>query len=263
MRLLNRTIAASLVLGFAGSASAALLNASVSTGVASPVDLTAAGNQDWAIFDATANGDGELLSGSDSTMPANIFSFALPEYNAKSSGSGINSAVIEIAAGANFTSDTSPIDYSYTDGTSPVSETTAGGLGLAVRTNLAEAQGPNGRFVFEIAALDTVNPTTVTVYGAHKRAGVDFVASLNGVADDVDVLAPIADTTSFAYTVTFTPDNIGDLLTLSFGTNGQSTAASNNFNTVRVSGIAVNAIPEPATAALCGLGGLMLLRRRA
>ena len=77
------------------------------------------------------------------------------------------------------------------------------------------------------------------------------VSGAYGASDNIDVRVVVDGSIVQNYTVTGGVD---------FGTFAVS---ANNFDTRYIDNLVVTAIPEPATAALLGLGGLAMLRRRA
>ncbi len=100
----------------------------------------------------------------------------------------------------------------------------------------------------------------MTVFGRVKRTGATIAGSLSGASSVNDAVG--TDASNFVYTVNFTPDSVGDVFTLVFAGDGTTSQAGSFAQNVRLGGVAVSAVPEPASLALLGLGGLCLVSRR-
>ena len=232
-------------------ASAATLSGSFSGGVVTPADLTAQGGLDWRIWDDPDNTND---TGDDWANPA-------PVHNEKLGGTAVSSLVY---ADPNSDSDNTFFSpdhtYTYTDGTLPTSETT-GVLGLGFLGTLAGID--DDTLTYTVTTTNTLEHT-LTIYGAQRRSGSTLTLALPGATTEVDTFAAGAAGTNiqWVYTATFTPDTAGDLLTVTLASSGTSTEATSGSNSVRIGAAAVSVVPEPASLALLGLGGLCLLGRR-
>ena len=232
-------------------ASAATLSGSFSGGVVQPADLTAQGSLDWRIWDDPA----------DTNDPGDDWANPAPVHNEKLAGTAVSALTYADPDNNSDNTFFSPDHtYTYTDGTSPTSATT-GQLGLGFLGTLAGIDDDS--LTFSVATVNT-QEHTLTIYGAQRRSGSTLTLTLDGATTEVDTFAAGAAGTNiqWVYTATFTPDTAGDLLTVALTSSGTSTDAANGSNSVRIGAAAVSVIPEPASLALLGLGGLALMGQR-
>ena len=242
-------IVAVTVAAVSAQGQAAVITGTFTSVADSDFDLTSLGTADWAYWNTSSN-------------PAT----GGPKTNEKSGGTAIGT-ISPVGGGdvRGSTSGTRPVyDFTFTDGTSPVSGTVDNAIGL-FNTQL-DTVGAG-------VSLDVILPaaTTYAVYvwaGAYETDVATFAASVSGATDYVNTSlshtggAPKA---SALYTLTVTPDTAGDTLGLSLTLTDDGSGGSSN---VLISGVAVAAvrqpdlIPEPATLSLLGLGALLALRRR-
>lgn len=227
----------------APTAHAATIAGSFTSTADEDFDLTALGTTDWAYWDGDPAVD---------TIPT----------NRKFGGTAIGDMdVIGSGAVRGSTSSTLPqFDFTFTDGTAP----TAGSV-----------DDPSGRFstvlnttgqgvTFDVT-LPTADPYTVSVWAA--AFGVNegtFTASLPGATNFVNTdlsSGQFSPKSGALYTLTVTPDNPGDVLTVSLVLTEDGGSSSSN---VSLHAAAVSVVPEPATlgSALLGLGMLAGRRRR-
>ena len=231
-----------LVAVLAGQAQAALIVGSVNTSPPGTADLTAIGWLDWAYWN-TATGSGH------SGLPA----------NEKAGGSMIGSAAA-VGGGTlrGSTSTTWPATYfSYSDGTSPVSDGPIRYTGV-FNTQL-DTLNAGASLTVE---LPTVDPYFVYLWVANYNSTGQLSATMPGAVAYVD--ASGTHNTDMGggkgmtlYTLMVTADNPGDLLTLDYRMVDQQYT---NSHVVLVAA-AVAAVPEPSALLLALLGvGLFACR---
>ena len=228
--------------GVAGaSASAASLSGSVTTTVPSPVNLTAEGALDWAIWDYRASGSG--ASGAPS--------------NRKLGGTAIGNASAINGTLRGITGTVPAPEYAYTDGTSPTSA--AGGLIGAITDNVLNTAGPGVRVSI---TGDPTGERIAKVFVTGFNGTGTFTATLNGATTYTDSSVSYGATRFPAvYTLTYRPDSATDVLTVSYRI--QSTNGGGNTN-MDLQAVAVSAapVPEPVGLGVLGVAGLVLGRRR-
>ena len=193
-------------------------------------------------------------------------------YNEKLGGAGIsplsftlaNNSGENEAQGGYFSTDH---DFTYSDGTlgSPAGEISESSIktGLAIVGTLPEISGSS--FSFNVTAASTLQHT-LYLYGSTRRTDSLLTLGLpnaSPVTDTFDTGSDSGTTFHFRYTVLFTPDNIGDELTVNLAVGGNSSQADSPFNNIRIGGAALTVIPEPSTALLSlSTLSLLILRRR-
>jgi len=209
--------------------------------------LTAEGGEDWSYYNTTSNpySGAPTNSNSGGTLIGNITPIG---------GGGVR--------GSSFESD---LRFTFTDGTSPSSGT------LDVSGIFNTQLDTNGAGV----GIDLTLPTTDTYevlffasgffdYDGGTRA--QFTAQLTGASDYTD--NSLESTTSsspkdgIVYSLSVTPDNPNDVLSLSWVLQNQTAAGSEH---ILVDGLAISVVPEPSTYAVISGAlalGLCLLRRR-
>ena len=200
----------------------------------------------------------EILTNVDLSASENVDWKFFGETNYMEGGAGIGTLSVTYGSTTGCGWD-APTTYDYTNGHDPASATgvTAGqgwyGNNTAVLTASYE-------LTFTAPGTGTY---TATVYGIGWRIGTQVTASLTGTTNQVvDLDATLAGSPydPWTYTVSFTPDNAGDVLTLTVQANGQN-VAENDYNGIGMSA-ATFAVPEPATMSLLGIGAVLAIRRR-
>ncbi len=151
----------------------------------------------------------------------------------------------------------SSLKFSYDDGISPISSSGATVNGMA--DDLLSTVGSG----FEVNIEGLGSPQTAYIWVSGFNADGQFTAFLgpDTVVFDESASLSYGGSTSKApvlYTVSFTTANPGDILKIRYEV--KSINGSNAH--VLLSAIALSAIPEPASLALLGLGGLLMLPRR-
>jgi hypothetical protein len=220
------------------SASAAVLTGSVTTAIPSPVDLTAQGPVDWAVWDYQVSGSG--ANGAPS--------------NRKLGGTAIGNASAVNGTLRGITGTTLAPRYSYTDGTSPTSANSV--LMGAITDTTLNTAGPGVRFS---VTGDPLRTRTVQVFVAGFMATGLFTATLNGAPVYTDHQPFGGTRTDALYTLDFKPDSVTDVLQMSFvieSVNAGGTNANVDLQAITV------AVPEPASWSVLGVGVVGLMRRR-
>ena len=237
-----------LALGLS-TADAALLTGSYTTGTVTSADLTTLGGDDWVIWE----------------VPADNWTNPIAIYNEKLAGTSISDLTgTTNGSGEVRTSFPPAHTYSYSDGTSPFSENpTPANLGVGIRGTLADLAGDS----FDLSITSTsLGEHTFTLFGAQTRTGTTLTLSLPGASNQVSTLASSGTgTINWVYTATFTPDTIGDVLTVNLASSGVSTDGANSFNSFRLGAAAISAVPEPSTTSalvIAGILALVMVRRR-
>ena len=221
------------------SASAATLSGSVTTAVPATVNLTAPTTVDWAIWDYQAAAQG--TTGAPS--------------NRKLGGTSIGNASAVNGTLRGITGTLTPPRYSYTDGTSPTSASSAA-IG-AITDAVLNTAGPGVRFS---VTGDPLTTRTVQVYVAGFQATGTFTATLNGAPVYTDSSITYGGTrTGALYTLDFRPDSAADVLQMSYVMQSVNAGASNA--NVDLQAIAVS-VPEPAGLGLLAVGAVGVMRRR-
>jgi hypothetical protein len=208
------------------------------------VNITAAGTLDWAYWDTSAS--------SGISLPT----------NSKNGGTAISDAsTVGGGTGRGSSSDTEAM-FTFTDGTSLTSGT-APGSGFGVSGIFNNQLGSINTGISLAITLPTTDMYTIYLWTAEHRATGQLTVSLNGatsyIAETTDTLGPNPKT-SYLYTLTAKADTIGDVLNIELLTTATD---GNAYSTSVISGVAISAVPEPATIGMLGLGTLVavLIRR--
>lgn len=248
------------------------VNAALLTGSMTPIpgsttyDLTALGELDWAYWNSNSN------TTSSSASPT----------NRKSGGSLISNAspysfgtLVRSSSSTNTTS-----DFSYSlDGSSPASGTASNVSGVFNATLGPELSGPQPGVTFTIALPMAGTTYGIQIWGAqyYTQDAVDsgvtsedsdglggiFTASLSGATSFTNnAFVAGNEKPSALYQISATPDNNGDLLTLTYVLNADAISGNAHviFNGAAISAAAV--IPEPSVFIMLGGFGLLLLISR-
>jgi hypothetical protein len=218
----------------------AVLTGSVNLTPPATEDLTADGPVDWAIWDYQAGSAG------GSGAPSNRKTGVTPVI-------GNVSGVLGTPRGITGTV-TSP-KYTYTDGTSPTSQTAAS-IGAITDTSInSVGSGVQFAVTGDPTKLETVN---VLVTGFNS-VGM-FSATLNGAPVYTDSSKSYSSTrVPVTYTLTFQPDSAADVLQISYTIKSLNTGGNSNVDLQAVTVIA----PEPTSLAVVGvIGTIWGLRRR-
>jgi len=229
------------VIGLLGlSASGATLSGSLTTSVASPVDLTAMGTVDWATWDYRAGSAGTNGVASNRKLGGTAI--------------GVATALKGTPRGITGTIPAPAPAYSYTDGTSPT--TLSNTLIGALTDTSVNVVGSGVRLT---VAGDPTRPRTVNVYLSGFNGVGAFTATLNGATqyfnDGVSYVNSIR--TPALYTLTFQPDSAADLLTIQYEVESLSGGGNANMD---LQAVAVS-VPEPGVISAVGLGAVGLMRR--
>jgi MprA protease rhombosortase-interaction domain-containing protein len=225
-----------------GSARAALLTGAVDAAPASPFDLTTNGPVDWAIWDDRASTDG--TNGAPS--------------NRKSGGSAISAVTAALGTPRGITGTIGGFGFTYTNGTSPASQTNAN-IGAITDTSINVA---NSGIKFNVTGQAGVTEVVKVVVAGFNSVG-KFTATLNGAPTYTDSSVSYVNSTrsETIYTLTFQPDSAADLLQVSYTIGTLNAGGNSNVDLQAVTVIA----PEPGTAgvlAVAGVAGFARRRRR-
>jgi hypothetical protein len=230
------------------AAPAASLSGSLNTSPTGPVDLTNQGTLDWAVWNYSTN----PINGTKTAAPSNRKSGVTPV---------IGSATTLVGNARGTTSTVPTLTYTYTDGTAFSTLSPAATQGVLFDTSLND---PNAGFTFTITGGQAGVAEVAKLYLTGFSATPKLTVSLPGAADYVDqsVAYPNNARPVSVYTINFTPDNTGDLLTVRYQTSSGSTTNGN----VDLQAVAVSPAPVPEPTAACllvlaGAGGLARRRR--
>ena len=211
----------------AGTASAAVLTSSVTPISNTTIAVDDEGTVDWAVWAA-----GNTTTGAPSA----------------SSPTGV--------AISNVTSDGTLKDV----GGSATVAYTYGGATADNRSLSTPLESPDSYLEFQVFG-DVLTETVVRVYAGAYRAALDFSASLAGTDPIVIDDAIVNDTTKnvAVFELTFTPDVATDPLTVRLTQDNRTGVSSHVF--LEAVTVSTNVVPEPASLALMGIGGLLMARR--
>ncbi|RYD26895.1 MAG: hypothetical protein EOP87_22020 [Verrucomicrobiaceae bacterium] len=215
--------------------------------MATPVNLTANGTQDWAYW-ASSSGAvvGAPLAATNRRNATALIS-GLTNVN----GSGFRGSTTADAYGR----------YSWTGGTSPESGTNVNLAGGLVFNDALNSNGSG--FSFTVKG-DPAQDYYVVLYAGGFAATGALSLSLNGltpVTSSTLTFANVGPKQVAAYQIVFRPDSADDLLTVQFTASGVSSSSSHvGIEAVTVGLLPV--IPEPTSALLGGMASLLLFRRR-
>jgi hypothetical protein len=223
--------------------SAAVLSGSLNTSPTGPIDLTAEGPRDWAVWDYPQS----TINGTKTAPPSNRKAGVTP----------VISDVTTLLGNARGTPNSLPtMQYSYSDGVNPTT-LTGGSQGIVFDSTL---NNTGSGFTFNITSGAAGVPEAVKLYLTGYGSQPTLTVSLPGADDytNSDVNYPATNRPVVVYTINFTPDHDGDLLTVKY----QATSNSNGNANVDLQAVAV-AVPEPASLGVVALGlGSLLARRR-
>ncbi len=247
---------------FTASAPGATITGSFTSGTLNNTPtLTDVGTLDWRLWNATADDwstvspplVNEKVGGTAISDPSVVF--------IDNDGVGTNN---KLSAGF------ATHKFAWTNGDSiPTSQSGFTGAGLAIRgttgtgTPLAGGFLPDDSISVNISAAST-NQHTITIYGSATRAFNRLTLSATAATTEVDVFS-VSNTsvTNWIYTATWTPNSATDVLTAKLDWDGVNRNSTNSaLAGFSLSAVAVSVIPEPASLALLGLGGLVMLGRR-
>lgn len=227
-RTLLPVIAISVTAILTAHAGAAVVSGALITPTG-PEDLTADGTTDWAVWNYTTN----PISGTNKTIA--------PSNRKAGVTAVIGSATTLVGAARGTTSTPPSMTYTYTDGASPTS-LTAATQGEIFDTSLADN---NAGVTVTITAGQAGVPQVARIFVTGFNANPTFTASLPGATAFTDnaVSYPANARPPREYVINFTPDNTGDLLTITYQT-ANSLGANGN---VDLQAVTVAPAPEPAT----------------
>jgi hypothetical protein len=215
--------------------------------MATPVNLTANGTQDWAYW---ASNSGTVV-GAPLAATNRRNGTALISGLTNVNGTGLRGSTTADTHGR----------YSWTGGTSPVSGTNAnlaGGLVFNDALNTNDAG-----FSFTVKG-DPTQDYYVVLYAGGFAATGSLSLSLNGatpVSSSTLTFANVGPKQVAAYQIVFRPNSADDLMTVQFTASGVNNSASHvGIEAVTVGLLPV--IPEPSSALLGGMASLLLFRRR-
>jgi len=215
----------------------------VSSTVTTPVNLTTAGPIDWAYWSQITNGA--------SAAPSND----------KSGGTAISDLGIAGGTDRQASGVNTVEKYRFTDGTSPTSATNVSLGGLVFNNRLGTNAAGKG-LPLQIAGDPASERVLSLSPGGFGAPGI-LALTLAGIGspgiDGTQVFTTAAPKNIAIYTLRFKPDQLGDLLPISY------TAASitdTKSGQVGIEAVTVAAIPEPRAMTLGLVGMLLIFRRR-
>ncbi len=230
-------LAAGLVAAaISSSTQAAVLTGSYDANPGTSFNLTDLGSSDWAIF---ASADGS-------------------HTNSKAGGSAISNAVV-VGGGTGRTVGGPGVTYSFSDGTNPVSGSISP-VGFA--NDLFHTAGAG--FQFQVTNPTTSTMTVNVFVSGYETGNNTFTASRPGADDYVQTSSSYASNPAKpirVYTLQFTPDavdGVSNVLTVRYEMTG---ILDHGNGHVLLSAVTAY-VPEPATMAIVGMGGMLLLRRK-
>ena len=263
--LLVATMFLTVAVLMSASYAAPLLTGELTIGTATSQNLTALDGLDWRLWNET---DDEW--GMDGMSVDEQRFITASVYNEKSGGSAIGNLVADFTKRHDTRDKTTSLSpghtYTYSDGVAPASETGLENIGVGIRGQwgqFSDRRSDYDTLSFEVTTASDLEHTLV-FFGANQYMDTTLTLSLPGVAD-LDVFVQGVDGhQDWYYTATFTPETVGDILTVTVWRDfdDNSTNANNTANYFLLGGAAVHVIPEPSTLALLGLAGLALLKRR-
>lgn len=232
----------------AAVARAASLSGAVSTTVTTPVNLTTEGTTDWAVWSYSTNPISTPAS--QTAAPSNRKAAVVPSI----------SSAVTLVGNARGTASTPPtLTYTYSDGTSPTTLTPAAGQGVLFDTTL---NNTNSGFTFNITAGAAGVPQVAKLYLSGFDTKPTLTVTLPGATSYLDNSFTYSATARAVtlYTLNFTPDNTGDVLTVRY----QSTTVNGTNANADLQAVTLATVPEPSAAAglLCPVVGGLLARRR-
>jgi len=244
----TRRVAAGICLAMlagvlAPRASAAVLSGSLNTSPTGPIDLTAEGPRDWAVW----NYQQGSVNGTKTAPPSNRKTGVTP----------VIGDVTTLLGNARGTPNSLPtMKYSYSDGVNPTTLTSTS-QGIVFDSTLNNS---GSGFTFNITSGAAGVPEAVKLFLTGYGSQPTLTVSLPGVDDysNSDVTYPATVRPVVVYTINFTPDHDGDPLTVTY----RATANDNTNANVDLQAVAV-AVPEPTSLGVVALGlGALLARRR-
>jgi len=247
-RLLTACAAAALC---TASAQAATISHSIDTGPET-LDISTQGTQDW------------LLINNDDSGTGSINKQMIIEHQ-KSGGSGIT-------LGTGFGTELDPDDnfgedvelrgpkYTWSDGIDKNSNPSTGaGIDFYVSKGNNNAYGSTPKtYSLTFAAVNPGQEHTVNIYAITGRTTWSDISATWNHADPVSLSAS-SEAINAEYTLTYTPDSLGDDVTVTFTA---STNQPSNDWRLGFTGASLAVVPEPSSLALLGLGGLLIASRR-
>ena len=246
-RVLTLTLAAVAVAAFTASSNAAPLMLSQSTWTGD-VDMTAQGTADWVVWDT------------DSADKNTEWTDPISDARVEKAGGTAIGALDRLTTGNDtYTqltqdNDGTEVELNWTDGDAPTSGEATQGLRTGTGTRDGSSLGHG--FTFDVTA-GTLS-RTLYVYTGTFNAGGTFTAILkNGIGGEIVSDSAILSSDKGVWEVTFS-DPSAAALTIEW----ENTSDNGGFDNVQIFGAAMTIIPEPASLALLGLGGLVMLRGR-
>ena len=249
-RLLTLTLAAVAVAAFTASSHAALI-LTQSTWIGD-VDMTAQGTADWVVWDT-----GSIDKNKEWTAP--ISDARVEKAGGTAIGALTKFDAVNPSTQAIKDSNNDLAELSWTNGDAPTTGAATQGLRTGLETGVSGndvVSSFGDGFTFDVTAGPASQ--TLYVYTGTFNAGGTFRAILkDDLGDEID---SVIDSTALTgdkgiWEVTFS-DASAETLTIEW----ENTTDSGNFDNVQIFGAAL--IPEPASLALLGVGGLVMLRGR-
>mgnify|MGYP003326630034 FL=1 len=245
-------IVLSLVIVGSMTASAAIISDNnLSWNAAGSVNLTTQGTTDWVIW--SGNSDNWTFPNSNYNNKAGVTSV-------------ISDPTIDWAGGVARIRWSDVTTWTYTDGVNPVSATGEDVNAVGMRQNNGGIGNWTGSFMeFDVTSV-AGGVNTLYLYGETWRVGTKITASMTGATATTSTLIAAAGGDDWVYSVSYTPDTVGDVLTIRVESDGVAWSGqeANANNGISIAGAAVSVIPEPGSYALLAgcLGLVVAVTRR-
>lgn len=238
-----------VIVGSMTASAATISDDSLAWNAAGSVNLTTQGTTDWVIW--SGNSDN--------------WSFPDSHYNNKAGVTSVISDPTLTSDGVAKIRWSDVTTWTYTDGDSPVSATGEDVNAVGMRQNGGTDNWTGSFMEFDVTSV-AGGVNTLYLYGETWRVGTKITASMTGASATTSTLLAAAVGDDWVYSVSYTPDTVGDVLTIRVESDGVAWSGqeANANNGISIAGAAVSVIPEPGSYALLAgcLGLVVAVTRR-